>query len=157
MFLQSGIFIKSKTAALQDPVFGGVVVFVTEYNHSGAMGFIINKKFHRRFNELEEFADAPALELWEGGPMENEKLYFVHCRPDVIEDCLAMGNGIYYGGNFEQAVSALKRGEIEANHIRLFIGYCGWEPQQLENEIKQSEWIESKGEGWFSSNRFYSI
>ena len=157
MHLQPGIFIRSKTAALEDQLFGDAIVFITEYNSNGTMGFIINKKFHRRFNELLEFADAPALELWLGGPMENEKLYFVHCRPDIIEESIALGKGIYYGGNFNQAVNALKQGKIEAHHIRLFIGYCGWDYLQLENEMKQGEWIISNAEEWFSINRFYSI
>jgi putative transcriptional regulator len=52
--MKPGTFLKS-TSLLNDTVFENAVIYITEYNEKGAMGFIINQQFPRKLNELEEF------------------------------------------------------------------------------------------------------
>lgn len=138
--INPGIFLES-SESLDDPSFQEAVLFITEYNTAGAAGFVINKLFERKLNDLEEFKNSIAFPLYEGGPVETEKLYFIHRRPDLIEDGIPIKDGIYLGGNFEQALASLNDRAIGSNDIKIFIGYCGWDPQQLEEEIAEGSWL----------------
>ncbi len=138
--LSPGMFLES-SESLDDPNFQKVVLFITELNAAGAAGFVVNKLFGRKLNALEEFKNGIAFPLHEGGPVETGKLYFIHRRPDLIEDGIAVKDGIYLGGNFEQALAFLNDGTIGSKEIKIFIGYCGWDPGQLEEEIEEGSWV----------------
>jgi putative transcriptional regulator len=143
MSLQAGAFLKS-TAALNDTEFEQAIVFLAEYNATGAMGFVINKPFHRRLNELEEFKNSPDFPLYDGGPVDKEHLFFVHRRPDLVTGGVAV-NGTYYGGDFQQAVKAIQNNVLTTADCKIFIGYCGWDAGELEAEIKEGSWLPVTG------------
>ncbi|MFT3845848.1 MAG: YqgE/AlgH family protein [Lacibacter sp.] len=140
MQLQNGVFLKS-TSLLNNTVFENCVVFIAEYNSKGALGFVINKQYGRLLNELEEFKQSAGFPLYEGGPVDHQHLYFVHMRPDVIEEGTAVGNGLYLGGNFQQAVEAVNNGIITQSHLKIFVGYTGWDTGDLEAEIEEGSWL----------------
>lgn len=143
--MDAGIFITS-TSLLDGTFFESVILFITEYNEKGAMGFVVNKEFPRRFNELEEFKHSPPFPLYDGGPVDREHLYFVHRRPDLIEGGIPVADNIYMGGDFKAAVMHMNDGAISEKDIRLFIGYCGWDTHELEDEIAEGSWeIEKEG------------
>ncbi|HTB99092.1 MAG TPA: YqgE/AlgH family protein [Ferruginibacter sp.] len=127
--------------SLDESIFEKTVVFITEHNEKGAMGFVINKIFPRTLNELIEFKDAKSFPLYDGGPVEREHLYFLHQRPDLIEGGIAITDTTYIGGNFKQAITHLNNNTIAENDLKIFIGYCGWDPQQLEDEIDEGSWL----------------
>ncbi|MBO9203903.1 MULTISPECIES: YqgE/AlgH family protein [Niastella] len=127
--------------ALDDPYFDKVVIYITEYNEKGALGFVMNQVFERKFNELTEFRTSKPFLLYEGGPVEREKLYFIHRIPGTISEGTLVGDGVYYGGNFKQAVEYLNTASDAINHLRLFIGYSGWDANELEEEIKEGSWL----------------
>lgn len=139
MKLKPGIFLES-TTALNNTVFENVVVFITEHNNNGAMGFVINKTFPRKLNELEEFKNTPATALYNGGPVDAEHLFFIHRRPDLIDEGSAVDAGIFIGGNFKQAVAAIAAKVVSAADMKIFIGYCGWDAGELEAEIEEGSW-----------------
>lgn len=139
MNLHAGIFIRS-TDALNDTVFDKAIIFITEYNDKGAMGFIVNRVFSRSFNELEAFSHCRYFPMYEGGPVDQEHLYFIHQRPDLVEDGESIGGGIYLGGNLQQAVQAVNEGSLTGEHLKIFIGYCGWHQGDLEAEIEEGSW-----------------
>lgn len=140
MVLQAGMFLIS-TPSLEDTNFDKVVMFIAEHNSKGAMGFIINQLFEKKFNELIEFKQSKPFAIYAGGPVENDKLFFVHQRPDLITEGTAISNAIYLGGNFKQAVASINNTTLLQNDIKLFIGYCGWDPNQLEEEIAEGSWL----------------
>jgi len=129
------------TPSLDDSIFEKTVVFITEHNEKGAMGFVINKSFPRRLNELIEFKDSAAFPIADGGPVEREHLYFLHQRPDLIEGGVAIADSTFLGGNFKQAITHLTNNTLLEKDIKIFIGYCGWDPQQLEGEIEEGSWL----------------
>jgi putative transcriptional regulator len=127
--------------SMDDPVFKGTVVFIIEHNEKGAAGFVFNKPSGRYLNQLEEFKNCKPVPLYEGGPVDKEHLYFLHLRPDLIEEGKAIKDGIYLGGNFNQAIEALNKGSIETTQLKLFIGYCGWDANELEAEVAEGSWM----------------
>ena len=82
--MNAGSFIRS-TSLLDDSFFEKAVILIAEYNKKGATGFVVNKPFTRRLNELEEFKDSIPFPLYDGGPVDREHLFFVHQRPDLIK------------------------------------------------------------------------
>ena len=139
MKLYPGILLKS-TSLLDDTVFEKAVIFITEHNSKGATGFIINKLFARRLNELQELSHITDFPLYNGGPVNQEHLFFIHRRPDIIEEGLPAGNGIFFGGNFTQAVTAINNVSITEKDIKIFVGYCGWDNGELEEEVEEGSW-----------------
>lgn len=140
MTIQPGTILISSDS-LEDPNFKNVVIFITEHNHKGSTGFVINKLFSRRFNELEEFKNAVAFPMYEGGPVDKEHLFVLHQRPDLIEKSIPITGAIYRGGNFNQVVQNINTLTLTGNDIKLFIGYCGWDENELEAEIKEGSWL----------------
>lgn len=104
------------------------------------MGFVINKIFPRKFNELEEFRNCAPFPLYDGGPVDREHLFFLHQRPDLIEGGTAVSENVYLGGDFKAAVQFINTGILAETEIRLFIGYCGWDTGELEAEIREGSW-----------------
>lgn len=139
MNIRAGTIIKN-TAALENSVFNAAVIFITEYNAKGAMGFVINKPFARMLNELQEFSHIRNFPLYEGGPVDTEHLFFIHQRPDLIKSGIPVCGNIFVGGNFTQAVNAINNYSITEKDIKIFIGYCGWDYAQLEEEVEEGSW-----------------
>ncbi|HSF45825.1 MAG TPA: YqgE/AlgH family protein [Chitinophagaceae bacterium] len=139
MNLQAGTFIKS-TSALNETYFEQVTIFISEHNEKGAMGFVVSRPFSRTLNELEEFKNSISFQLYEGGPVDQEHIFFLHMRPDLIEQGARINNGIYLGGDFNQVLEGLDNGILGPDHIKLFIGYCGWDKDELEDEIREGSW-----------------
>lgn len=135
----AGMFIQS-TDALKDTVFENTLIYIAEYNVKGATGFVINKTFGRTLNELEEFKHSIPFPLYDGGPVDKEHLFILHMRPDLIEEGTRIEKGIYYGGNFQQAVAAINNKTLTTEYLKIFIGYCGWDTGELEAEIEEGSW-----------------
>ena len=92
--------------------------------------------------------------IYQGGPVEQDNLYFVHKVPDLISESIEISNGIFWGGNFESLKNALNNELISENDIRFFLGYSGWTKNQLEREINSKSWFVSENdyENIFATN-----
>jgi putative transcriptional regulator len=139
MIITAGQHIKS-TPLLVGSIFENTNLLICEVNENGAWGFIINKIFPRKLNELVEFQHCQPFPLYEGGPVEQEKLFFIHQRPDLIEGGKHIVDKYYWGGNFKQAIKHINAQTIEEKELQLFLGYCGWDAQQLQQEIAEGSW-----------------
>jgi len=129
---------------MEDAHFTETVILISEHNDQGAMGFVINKKFERTLNELAEFRTFPSFPLYLGGPVDNEHLFFIHRRNDLITGGELIVDNIYLGGDFNQALALISKKTIAEDDIRIFIGYCGWDYQELEAEIEEGSWFVMK-------------
>jgi putative transcriptional regulator len=127
--------------SLEDPYFNKVIIYITEHNEKGALGFVMNQVFERKFNELTEFRHSKPFPLYEGGPVEREKLFFIHRIPGCIAEGTPVADGVYMGGNFKQAVQYINTANDAENNVRLFIGYSGWDAHELEAEIEEGSWL----------------
>ena len=138
--LQAGSILIS-APSLEDSYFDKVVIYITEHNEKGALGFVMNQVFERKFNELTEFRHSKPFPLYEGGPVDRENLFFIHRIPGTITEGSFVADGIYMGGNFKQAVQYLNNTSDAESHLRLFIGYSGWDANELEAEIEEGSWL----------------
>lgn len=137
--MQKGTFIQS-TALLGGDYFENALIYISGYDEKGATGFVVNKKFPRSFNELQEFRHSPSFPVYEGGPVDREHLFVLHRRPELITESVCVSGTIYTGGNFSEAVKHINNKTLTAADMLLFIGYCGWDAGELEAEIAEGSW-----------------
>lgn len=129
------------TPLLNNTYFEEAIILITENNKYGAIGFVINKQHEQYLNNLVEFNYSKPLALYNGGPVETEKLFFIHNQPKFIENCTMLSSEIYFGGNFKQAVQLYNNSKIKPSDIQIFIGYCGWDAHELEAEVAEGSWL----------------
>lgn len=128
------------TNLLDDTNFEKVAIVITEHNEKGTIGYVFNQLFPRTFNELEEFKHSIPIPLYTGGPVQTDMLYFMHRRSDLIKEGELIADTVYMNGDFKTAVQLLNNGQLPVNDVRLFIGYCGWDVKELEDEITEGSW-----------------
>ena len=116
---------------------------MTEHNDAGSLGFVLNKPLNEPISKyIEEIkVDFP---VYEGGPVEKNNMYYLHSRPDIINESVHIHNNIYWSGDYQNVKEMVNSGVISENEIRFYLGYSGWSPNQLEKEIKSKSWIVSK-------------
>ena len=130
---------------LKDPNFTRTVVLLCDHQLEGTIGFILNRKHNKNIGELISNLETCQFPVYYGGPVQTDTIHFLHCCPHLITDGLSIGNGIYWGGEFEKAANLLKSGTLEQGMIRFYLGYSGWGEEQLENEIKEKTWLTTQG------------
>ena len=79
--------------------------------------------------------------IYNGGPVEQDNLYFIHRVPHLIKGSIEISNGIYWGGDFNTVIDLLQMEKLKTNDIRFFLGYSGWSPSQLEEELSSNSWV----------------
>lgn len=124
-----------------DEYFKRSVVYLTELNEDGAVGFILNKVLDIDLNEI--LLDFPKLNspVYLGGPVQPQNLFYLHKQGDIINDSIPIANGVYWNGNFEQLKAAIEKGLITESEVKFFLGYSGWDNVQLVGELKENSWI----------------
>ena len=132
-------------AILNDNSFKRSIILLTEHNESSTIGFIMNRPLNYTVNDLLPEIDCH-FTVYQGGPVEQDNLYFVHKVPELIPNSIEVASGIYWGGNFESLKSLLINKQLKSNDIRFFLGYSGWEPKQLENELNTNSWFVSEND-----------
>jgi putative transcriptional regulator len=121
--------------------FQRTVVLVCQHNAEGAFGLVLNRALGKTVGEM-IVANLPASlkesPLFLGGPVQPSALSFLHTdhflpEADVLPD-LALGHSL-------DDLLELGEGFSAAKKVRLFAGYAGWSPGQLESEMKQKAWL----------------
>ncbi len=127
-----------------DFYFGRSVVLLAEHNDEGSFGLVLNKPVMQEFNKVVK--DFPKFEgqLFIGGPVETNSLFFIHTIGDIVEGSIEIGSGIYWGGDIDIIKEMILLNSITPNDIRFSVGYSGWSPDQLKNELKRNSWLVSK-------------
>ena len=135
-----GRLLIAKPSILNDSSFNRSVILLTEHSDQNSIGFILNKPLKYSVNDLIPDVDCD-FTVHEGGPVEQDNLYFIHKIPKLIPNSIEVSNGIYWGGNFNSLVSLLNDKKIDNNSIRFFLGYSGWDSNQLIDEMSTKSWF----------------
>jgi putative transcriptional regulator len=135
-----GKLLVSEPSIIGDDSFSRSVVLVTEHNPEGVVGFIINKPLNYTLDQLIPDIELE-LEVYEGGPVDKDNLYFLHNVPHLIPNSFLIHDNIYWGGDFESVSALINNGTITSGEIRFFLGYSGWDHHQLETELAGKSWV----------------
>ena len=141
--LKKGQLLIAEPTIIGDLSFNRSVILLADHNEEGSVGFIINKPLRYTIHDLVPDIQA-SFKIYNGGPVEQDNLYFIHNIPDLITDSIEISNGIFWGGDFELTRKLINEGQIKKDNIRFFLGYTGWDAQQLESEMQSNSWIISE-------------
>ena len=130
---------------LMDPNFMHGVVLMCRHTEQGAFGLVLNQPLdictdtlltsHPIFGQIE-------FPVYKGGPVDAATLQYVHRVPAEIPGSQAVSDELWMGGDFEALARFVERDPERAqDDVRLFLGYSGWSPGQLEAEVGEGSWI----------------
>ena len=125
---------------MKDDYFKRSVVYLCENNELGSVGFILSEKLNLRLNDLFNEPLAFNAELFMGGPVEAQNLFYLHTC-SALDGAIEIKDGIYWSGDFEQLKEYMLIGKIQSHQIRFFLGYAGWDKQQLKDELTAENWL----------------
>ena len=142
------------TPGMSDERFAKSVIYVCAHSSEGAMGIIVNQPAkHISFPDLLVKLDViPATDLIQlppraggvrvlkGGPVETERGFVLHSADFFIENStLPIDKGICLTATLD-ILKAIAKGAGPESAL-LALGYAGWAPGQLDNEMQQNGWL----------------
>ena len=131
---------------MADPNFGGSVVFIAEHSPKGALGLVINRPMELNLQSLFEridlrleiapLADSPVLF---GGPVQTDRGFVLHSPQGSWGSTVTVGDEVALTSS-KDVLEAVAKGD---GPLRLIVtlGYSGWGPGQLEDEIVRNSWL----------------
>ena len=127
------------SGGLYDPNFRHTVVLVGEHNADGALGIVLNRALDTTVEQaLPPLSDLvpPGEPLFQGGPVQPDGpvLLAELARPELA-DILVFGSVGFLVGEVSADV------QPSILRARVFAGYSGWGPGQLEAEMDVDSWI----------------
>jgi putative transcriptional regulator len=133
---------------LGDPNFDRSVVLLAAHGPDGAFGWVLNGREVMTLGELLVRAElvAETLELSGsvrvGGPVSPDQVWLVY-RSDqrfaAFDGQLEVGQGVVASAS-RRVLEAIVEGDVPESLMAL-VGYAGWAPGQLENEIRAGAWL----------------
>ena len=134
--------------SMGDPRFLRSVVYMVAHDSEGAMGFIINKRAEGLSlgDILKDMPETVAktglvnLPVYVGGPVQNDRGFVLHTSDyEKTQNDLSQELPIALTQSADVLVDAAHgRGPEE---MRLFLGYAGWGPGQIEGELQDNAWL----------------
>ena len=116
------------------------VIYLTRYDSVSALGFILNRPLKLYISMF--FPQIKyTMPIYQGGPVDNDTLFFIHNIPHLLPDSIKIDDHNYWGGDFEKLKDLLSNGEAKEENARFFLGYTGWEKNQLDIEIAEKSWL----------------
>lgn len=161
----AGNFLVAETD-LGDPNFVQTVVLLVDHGPEGAFGLVVNRRSGQTLGEAaERYRDSPfaGIPLYVGGPVEQEYLFCLHggLPPEGTgAHARVLTEGLVFEPQFPVVEEWILKGEDSRSpRMRLFAGYSGWGPGQLESELEEKAWLilpgdpelvfmADPGEGW---------
>lgn len=140
-----GSLLIAEPSILNDNSFNRSIILLTEHNDQSSVGFILNRPLKFTLKDILPEIDC-TFTVYQGGPVEQDNLYFVHNIPDLIPDSIRVSDDIFWGGNFNSLKSLLAENKIKSTEIRFFLGYSGWGTHQLEDELLNNSWFVSEND-----------
>ncbi len=133
--------------SLQDPFFGGSVVYLLQHNEQGAFGLVINHPIDKLslrdvFGQLDIEDARPPLSpqvVLAGGPVERDKGFVLHDAPALWPSSLVLREGLTLTTSKDilQAIG----GNTGPKRYCVALGCSGWSPGQLEQELRENAWF----------------
>ena len=120
------------------------VILIIDHNEEGSLGVIFNKRLTIPFNEIVQGFPEFKADVYLGGPVETDRIFFIHTIGEMIPDSYKISEGLYWSGNVNALKAMIKMNLIKPHEVRFYVGYAGWEGGQLRNELKANTWLVGK-------------
>ena len=133
---------------MPDPRFAGTVIFLVRHDNTGAMGLIINRPvavepvsrlLERLFGKDRSAGGGRTVRIHYGGPVQPSQGIFLHSSDYAGNGTVAVTDQVSLTYNHD-ILRALARGAGPTKGF-LAMGYAGWGPGQLEDELRRKDWV----------------
>lgn len=129
---------------MMDSRFVRSVIYVCSHTAEGAMGLVVNKlmdnvSFPDLLEQLELDGDNEDTPVHFGGPVETGRGFVLHSADYVQESTLVIDNSRALTATID-VLKAIAQGKGPRRSL-LALGYAGWGPGQLDDEIQQNGWL----------------
>lgn len=128
--------------SMQGDYFSHSVTLLIEHNKDGAFGLVISNPLDADLSNLLEDYDKQVTEgipVMESGPVEQNRLFFLHSTETAIDNALPINDKIALSTSLD-VLEAVKESRGPA-HLMAGLGYAGWSGGQLESEIMADVWL----------------
>ena len=125
---------------MEDPNFKITLVLVCIYKKSGVFGLVCNRPSHMPLSEVfnvDPIYKTQRRNIYIGGPVQQETLHIIQLSQKPASHAYKIAKQVYFGGEWESLEAVLAE---DISTTRLFLGYSGWAPGQLEAEIRAGAW-----------------
>ncbi len=125
--------------------FGGTITYLCEHNADGAMGLIVNRpvpdvRLGELFDQLD--IDGPGHRdtiVLEGGPVKTDRGFVLHSDDLMLDSSLRLEDGL--GLSTAREMLAAIADNQGPEQFLICVGYAGWGPGQLEQELGENAWL----------------
>ncbi|MGY4476085.1 YqgE/AlgH family protein [Bradyrhizobium sp. USDA 3364] len=139
---------------MNDPRFERSVIYMCAHSSEGAMGIIVNRPagsidfpgllvqldIIEKSDQIQLPENAEMMKVMKGGPVDTGRGFVLHSSDFYIQDAtLNIDDGISLTATVD-ILKAIAKG-AGPKHAILALGYAGWAPGQLENEIQHNGWL----------------
>jgi putative transcriptional regulator len=129
-----------------DPHFAKTLTFICEHNDKGALGLVVNRPTEMTLQSLLEQVSIPfgseefkSIPIHFGGPVQVDRGFVLHMPLGQWQSTLAVSPEVGLTTS-KDILQALARGE-GPRQLLVTLGYAGWAPGQLEQELAQNAWL----------------
>jgi len=132
--------------SMADPYFAKTLTYICEHNDQGALGLVVNRPIDMTLQALFErlslsitdtaMSEAP---IYFGGPVQTDRGFVLHEPAGNWQATLRVREAIGLTTS-KDILEAVGRGE-GPKRMLVTLGYAGWSPGQLEQELSQNAWL----------------
>ena len=132
--------------SLSEGIFSHSITYICEHGESGAMGIVINQPLeltvaeifdHLQIKALRDFDEVPVLA---GGPVQIDHGFVLHRAMDTEWEASIRVTDDITLTTSRDVLRAIANGSGPEEHL-IALGYAGWSPGQLEQELAQNSWL----------------
>lgn len=130
-----------------DPNFMHTVLLICQHADDGAYGLILNRR--TEFTTMNLLPEHPVLgktpfAVHMGGPVSPTNLQVLHTVPESIPGGVPITERIWMGGDLDAVGAFVAEGGDDVDRqVSFYVGYAGWSPGQLEEELTTGSWLPS--------------
>ncbi len=131
---------------VKDPNFHHTVTYICSHNEEGAMGIVINRPLELMLGEILEQMDinyendaTRDTPIYNGGPVQSDRGFVLHQYDKDWDSSLKVNEQISVATSLD-ILDAIASGKGPQNKI-IALGYAGWLPGQLEQEMQDNVWL----------------
>ena len=126
---------------LQGSFFQRTVVLICQHDAEGAFGLVLNRSTDTTVGDA-VVAQLPGSiknePLYLGGPVQPQALSYLHASAHIVEANVMPNLSL---GHSLDSLIELSDEFSSADRVRVFAGYAGWSPGQLDDEIGRESWM----------------
>lgn len=127
---------------LKESCFNHAVILLIDHAEGySSMGLTLNKSTNYVLGDIVDEVDKNLpIPIFCGGPVGDDRMFYLHTLGSLFNDSIEVSPGLFIGGNYDQVLEYVNAGYPTDGLLRFYVGYTGWEPGQLNEEIDKNVW-----------------